>query len=155
MTILVMGWSGFIGSVLVRHLVHELGEPVANVDRLTYAGNVGAAIPLNLYHFERVDVCDGPELGRVLKVYSPRTIVYLAAETHVDRSIDSPDEFIRTNIFGTFTLLEATREYLQSSPQRDFRFIHVSTDEVFGALDREDSFAPSSPFSILNLQSIR
>jgi len=158
--VLVTGGSGFIGSSLIRHLIQEKKYHVINVDRLTYAGNVESLLEVDqnpLYAFERVDICDSEEISRVLRSYMPDLIMHLAAETHVDRSIDGPAEFIRTNVLGTFTLLEQARLYFDSLNEVSklrFRFHHISTDEVYGDLEggseffREDTaYAPSSPYA--------
>ncbi len=158
-TLLVTGGAGFIGSALVRHLVAETDWTVVNLDKLTYAGNLDS-LPGLLEHprhrFERVDICDAVGVRRVLREHRPRAILHLAAESHVDRSIDGPAAFVRTNVVGTQVLLEAAREYwseLDGEARRDFRFHHVSTDEVYGDLGEEGFFteetpyAPSSPYS--------
>ncbi|WDD99277.1 dTDP-glucose 4,6-dehydratase [Thalassomonas actiniarum] len=160
MNILVTGGAGFIGSALIRYLISNTEHRVINVDKLTYAGNLAAlsAVADNpRYTFEQVDICNRAELDRILKVYQVNLVMHLAAESHVDRSIDKPAAFIETNILGTYTLLEACRCYRQQLPpqaQADFRFHHVSTDEVYGDLaDSTDLFtestayAPSSPYS--------
>jgi dTDP-glucose 4,6-dehydratase len=156
MTIMVTGGAGFIGSAVVRHLVLEQNESVVNVDKLTYAGNSASTAAVKddvRYAFETVDICDSEEIDRIFATYRPKAVLHLAAESHVDRSIDRPADFIQTNIWGTYTLLEATRKYLESHPSDDFRFVHVSTDEVFGALGdgglfTEDSpYRPNSPYS--------
>lgn len=156
--ILVTGGAGFIGSGLVRRLV-AAGETVVNVDRLSYAGSrasLGDAAASPLHHLEVVDICDGDALSRILRQYRPRAVLHLAAESHVDRSIDGPAEFVRTNLTGTFQLLEAARRYhdgLEAADRSAFRFIHVSTDEVFGSLGDESRFTettaydPRSPYS--------
>jgi dTDP-glucose 4,6-dehydratase len=149
MTILVTGGAGFIGSAVVRHLVLERNEAVVNVDKLTYAGSTDstAAVQGNeLYAFERVDICDAAEIARIFETYQPTAVIHLAAESHVDRSIDHPGDFIQTNIVGTYTLLEATRVYLMGRPSEHFRFVHVSTDEVFGTLGEDGRFSESSPY---------
>lgn len=156
--VLVTGGCGFIGSAVVRHALDE-GLEVANVDKLTYAANIdnvpgGDANPA--YALEEVDICDAPALGDVFARHKPDLVMHLAAESHVDRSIDGPGDFIRTNLIGTFTMLEAARSYRESLPEetRDaFRFHHISTDEVFGALGETGAFTettpydPSSPYS--------
>jgi dTDP-glucose 4,6-dehydratase len=159
MKILVTGGAGFIGSAVVRQLIRETDAVVINVDKLTYAGNMdslaeAAASPR--HHFERVDIVDAAEVGRVFDQYEPSAVIHLAAESHVDRSIDGPGEFIRTNVVGTFTLLDAAMAYWKSGDdqlRRDFRFLHVSTDEVFGSLGpqgyftEETPYRPNSPYS--------
>ncbi|MEQ3636223.1 MAG: dTDP-glucose 4,6-dehydratase [Thalassolituus sp.] len=160
MKILVTGGAGFIGSAVIRHIIHNTDDSVVNVDKLTYAGNLeslASASKNPRYAFEQVDICDRPTLDRVLQQHQPDAIMHLAAESHVDRSIDGPAAFIETNIIGTYSLLEAARQYwiaLDSSAQQAFRFHHISTDEVYGDLeDQEDLFtentayAPSSPYS--------
>jgi len=160
MKILITGGAGFIGSALIRHIISHSKDSVINVDKLTYAGNINSLTDVSnnpRYAFEQVDICSADELKRVFKRYQPDIVMHLAAESHVDRSIDGPGEFIHTNIVGTYTLLEAARAYWQSlpSPQKQqFRFHHISTDEVFGDLEHADDFfsettayAPSSPYS--------
>jgi len=160
MKILVTGGAGFIGSAVVRHIIENTQDTVINLDKLTYAGNLESLKSVasnSRYKFEQVDICDSVEVARVFKLYKPNTVMHLAAESHVDRSIDGPADFIQTNIVGTYVLLEAAREYWKSldAPARNkFRFHHVSTDEVYGDLERpEDLFtevtpyAPSSPYS--------
>jgi len=160
MKILVTGGAGFIGSAVVRHIIQNTPHTVINVDKLTYAGNLESlrSIAGNARHiFEQVDICDAAEVKRVFAQHAPDRIMHLAAESHVDRSIDGPAEFIQTNIVGTYTLLEAAREYwkgLNQADRENFRFHHISTDEVYGDLDGpEDLFvettpyAPSSPYS--------
>jgi dTDP-glucose 4,6-dehydratase len=160
MKILVTGGAGFIGSALIRHIVGSTDDSVVNVDKLTYAGNLESLADISQsprYVFERFDVCDRAELDRVFREHQPDAVMHLAAESHVDRSIDGPAAFIETNIIGTYTLLEATRQYwqeLNDSRKAAFRFHHISTDEVYGDLDGpEDLFtesipyAPSSPYS--------
>ena len=159
MTILVTGGAGFIGSALVRQLIRETDEIVVNVDKLTYAGNLDSVAPVAddpRYRFEQVDICDGPALRRVFETHRPRAVVHLAAESHVDRSIDSSADFIRTNLVGTHRLLEAARSHRDSLPRGDadsFRFLHVSTDEVYGSLGptglftEETAYRPNSPYS--------
>jgi len=152
-TIFVTGGAGFIGSAVCRHLLSETNARVVNLDKMTYAANRdnipgGANNPR--YAFERADICDGPLLRRLFLRYQPNAIMNLAAESHVDRSIDGPAEFIQTNIVGTFTLLqESLRYYRQLSGWRRerFRFLHISTDEVFGSLSEAGFFTETSPYA--------
>ncbi|HIL40163.1 MAG TPA: dTDP-glucose 4,6-dehydratase [Methylococcales bacterium] len=160
MKILITGGAGFIGSALIRYLINHTEHAVINVDKLTYAGNLDSLADIensSRYHFEQIDICNRDGIDRLLTHYQPDAIMHLAAESHVDRSIDGPAEFIETNIIGTYTLLEAVRSYWSSLPtdkKNTFRFHHVSTDEVYGDLDRPEDFftettayAPSSPYS--------
>jgi len=160
MKILVTGGAGFIGSAVVRHIVQNTPDTVINVDKLTYAGNLEslASVAGDPRHvFEKVDICDAAGVARVFREHRPQAVMHLAAESHVDRSIDGPAAFIQTNIVGTYVLLEAAREYLRGlndSERQAFRFHHISTDEVYGDLEGpEDLFiettpyAPSSPYS--------
>ncbi|NCP03670.1 MAG: NAD-dependent epimerase/dehydratase family protein, partial [Deltaproteobacteria bacterium] len=141
MKILVTGGAGFIGSAVIRHIIGSTTAAVVNVDKLTYAGNLDSLIEVaasERYAFEQVDICLRPELERVFAQHQPDAVMHLAAESHVDRSIDGPGEFIQTNIVGTYQLLEATRSYwstLSPGRQASFRFHHISTDEVYGDLD--------------------
>jgi dTDP-glucose 4,6-dehydratase len=157
--IMVTGGAGFIGSAVVRHLLEDTAAFVVNLDKLTYAANL-ASIPQAAscprYTLEKVDICDGKELQRVFDKYTPQAVINLAAESHVDRSIDGPGEFIRTNIVGTYTLLQEALRYwkgLDENGRKGFRLLHVSTDEVFGSLGDEGMFtettpyAPNSPYS--------
>ncbi len=158
-TILVTGGAGFIGSAFVRHMIRETNSRVVVVDKLTYAGNLESLAEVSgdaRYRFQRVDICDAPALRRVFSESDPDAVVHLAAESHVDRSIDGPADFIQTNVFGTFTLLQEARHHWKAlSPKRRdaFRFLHVSTDEVFGSLGATGKFteatpyAPNSPYS--------
>jgi len=159
-TILVTGGAGFIGSAVVRHLIHDTQFKVVNVDKLTYAGNLESLKIIashERYHFEQVDICDAVEIKRVFNQHQPDIIMHLAAESHVDRSITGPGEFVQTNIIGTYTLLEQARQYwlsLSDDKKQDFRFHHISTDEVYGDLEGTDdlftettAYAPSSPYS--------
>lgn len=160
MKILITGGAGFIGSALIRHLINNTDEQVVNLDKLTYAGNLESIATVSenkRYTFEQVDICDAIELDRVFSEHLPDHVMHLAAESHVDRSIDGPSEFIQTNIVGTYTLLEAARKHfnqLTDAQQKTFRFHHISTDEVYGDLEgpediftEETSYAPSSPYS--------
>ncbi|WED21990.1 dTDP-glucose 4,6-dehydratase [Vibrio sp. JC009] len=160
MKILVTGGAGFIGSAVIRHIVNNTQDEVINVDKLTYAGNLESLNDVadsSRYSFELVDICNRQELDRVFSYHQPDAVMHLAAESHVDRSIDGPAAFIETNIVGTYTLLEAARSYwnnLGQEKKESFRFHHISTDEVYGDLEgTEDLFtestpyAPSSPYS--------
>lgn len=160
MKFLVTGGAGFIGSAVIRHIIRDTADSVVNLDKLTYAGNLASLASVSdseRYTFEHVDICDRAELDRVFREYQPDAVMHLAAESHVDRSIDGPAAFIETNIVGTYTLLEAARQYwlsLDGERKAAFRFHHISTDEVYGDLDGpEDLFtettpyAPSSPYS--------
>lgn len=157
-TFLVTGGAGFIGSAVVRELIKHSNHRVVNVDKLTYAGNLASLSEVDQdsrYVFEQVDICDGAEVSRLFEQYQPDVVMHLAAESHVDRSIDGPAEFIHTNIIGTYTLLEAARQYWQQQGRpAGFRFHHISTDEVYGDLHGSDDlftettpYAPSSPYS--------
>ena len=159
MKIIVTGGAGFIGSAVCRYLVSELGHTVINVDKLTYAGNLASLRDIEdspLYHFEKVDICDRPAMDAIFSRYQPDAVMHLAAESHVDRSITGAADFIETNIVGTFVLLEAARAYwsnLAEGTKEAFRFLHVSTDEVYGELGETGLFHettpydPSSPYS--------
>lgn len=157
---LITGGAGFIGSAVVRHIINHTNDNVVILDKLTYAGNLNslASVAENKrFAFEQADICDRQQVTRILSQYQPDAIMHLAAESHVDRSIDGPAEFINTNIIGTYTLLEASRQYWQQlapSAQSAFRFHHISTDEVFGDLEENGGYftettpyAPSSPYS--------
>jgi dTDP-glucose 4,6-dehydratase len=159
MKVLVTGGAGFIGSAVCRLFVGELGVTVLNLDKLTYAANLASLRPIENhpnYRFERADICDRPTVGRLIAEFQPDAVLHLAAESHVDRSIDGPGEFIKTNIDGTYSMLEAVLEYWRALPParaRSFRFHHVSTDEVFGSLGARGKFTettrykPNSPYS--------
>lgn len=160
MRILITGGAGFIGSALVRHLLGETKHELLNLDKLTYAGNLESLTSVEKnprYQFVQADIADRVTVSRVLAEFQPDAIMHLAAESHVDRSIDGPGEFIQTNIVGTYQLLEAARAYwvaLSDERKRSFRFHHISTDEVYGDLHGVDDlftettpYAPSSPYS--------
>ncbi|MGY0714006.1 dTDP-glucose 4,6-dehydratase [Azospirillum argentinense] len=151
--IVVTGGAGFIGSAVVRQLLAETDAFVVNVDKLTYAANLSSlpgAAENPRYAFEKVDICEGDALRRVFAEHRPDAVMHLAAESHVDRSIDGPGEFIQTNVVGTFRLLEAARGYwssLSAEERAAFRFHHISTDEVFGTLGDEGFFTETTPYS--------
>jgi len=160
MKILVTGGAGFIGSALIRYLVNETDNEVVNLDKLTYAGNLDSLLEVAdspRYRFEQADICERESLDRIFDTHRPDTVIHLAAESHVDRSIDGPGDFIQTNLVGTYCMLEAGRSYwssLSDNARAGFRFLHVSTDEVYGDLAgsddlfREDtSYDPSSPYA--------
>ncbi|EPV1124458.1 dTDP-glucose 4,6-dehydratase [Vibrio harveyi] len=160
MKILVTGGAGFIGSAVIRHIIRDTQDTVINLDKLTYAGNLESLAEVSdseRYHFEHVDICQRDELDRVFAKHQPDLVMHLAAESHVDRSIDGPAAFIETNVMGTYHLLESARQYwstLDETRRAAFRFHHISTDEVYGDLEGTDdlftettSYAPSSPYS--------
>ena len=160
MKVLVTGGAGFIGSAVIRHILSHTDDSVVNVDKLTYAGNLESLAAVSgseRYRFEQVDICDQAALERVFAAHRPDAVMHLAAESHVDRSIEGPAAFVQTNIVGTYTLLEACRQYwqgLRGAARDAFRFHHVSTDEVFGDLEGPEGlftestpYAPSSPYS--------
>ena len=149
---LVTGGAGFIGSAVVRHLINDLDARVLTVDKLTYAGNLDnlASVANNPRHtFAKIDICDGRAIRQAIDGFRPEAILHLAAESHVDRSIDGPGDFIQTNVVGTFALLQAALGHwrgLDADSKRDFRFHHVSTDEVFGSLGPEGLFSETTPY---------
>ena len=158
--LLITGGAGFIGSAVIRHIIHTTEYSVVNVDKLTYAGNLESLETIeqdSRYAFEQVDICDAEEIRRVFNKHQPDIVMHLAAESHVDRSIDGPSEFIQTNIVGTYVLLEQARYYwsgLDNNKKDEFRLHHVSTDEVYGDLVNKNDFftentayTPSSPYS--------
>ncbi|MEW6989419.1 dTDP-glucose 4,6-dehydratase [Colwelliaceae bacterium 6441] len=159
MKILVTGGAGFIGSALIRYLIEETSHSIVNVDKLTYAGNLESLSSIEeneRYSFHQIDICDEEAIAKCLTVEAPDLVMHLAAESHVDRSIDGPAEFIKTNIFGTYSLLECVRKYwlgISGDKKSNFRFHHISTDEVYGDLGEtglfteETSYDPSSPYS--------
>ncbi|MGJ8638330.1 MAG: dTDP-glucose 4,6-dehydratase [Opitutaceae bacterium] len=160
MKILVTGGAGFIGSNLIRFLVRNKGGSVVNLDKLTYAGNLNSLADVSgdsNYHFEQVDLCDSKAVIEAFEKHRPDSVMHLAAESHVDRSIDGPDDFIQSNVVGTFNLLQAALGYwrgLKAEAKAAFRFLHVSTDEVYGSLSAEapgfsetTAYDPHSPYS--------
>ncbi len=160
MKLLVTGGAGFIGSAVVRYILENTNDEVVNVDKLTYAGNLESLSEIennSRYSFEQVDICDATEMKRIFQQHKPDAVMHLAAESHVDRSIDGPAAFIETNIIGTYTLLEVVRAYwsrLPANKKSSFRFHHISTDEVYGDLEGTNdlftettSYEPSSPYS--------
>lgn len=160
MKILVTGGAGFIGSAVIRHIIDNTMDDVVNVDKLTYAGNtesLSGYTSNERYCFEQVDICDSAAIKRVFEHHCPDVVMHLAAESHVDRSIDGPAAFIETNIVGTYQLLEAARQYwnqLDDRKKQAFRFHHISTDEVYGDLEgtsdlflETTNYQPSSPYS--------
>lgn len=160
MNILITGGAGFIGSAVVRHIINTTDHNVLNIDKLTYAGNLDSLQEIEgspRYHFEQIDICHIDALQQAFNSFRPNLIMHLAAESHVDRSIDGPAEFISTNIVGTYTLLEVARHYWQNLDKKEkseFKFHHISTDEVYGDLEYTNDlftestpYAPSSPYS--------
>ena len=164
--IMITGGAGFIGSAVIRHIINNTDYEIINVDKLTYAGNLESIKSIEddtRYAFEKVDICNSSEIRFLFNRYQPDILMHLAAESHVDRSIDSPGEFIQTNIIGTYVLLEEARRYwskLEGDKKDNFRFHHVSTDEVYGDLKGTDElftedtpYAPSSPYSAAKASS--
>ena len=160
MKVLITGGAGFIGSAVIRYIIKNTKDNVFNIDKLTYAGNLESLADIDQnprYAFEQIDICNATNLERAFNSFKPDLVMHLAAESHVDRSIDNPAEFINTNIVGTYTLLEVARKYwqnLDNSAQAQFRFHHISTDEVYGDLHNTTDlftestpYAPSSPYS--------
>tara|TARA_B100000965_G_scaffold193669_1_gene161698 strand:- start:19599 stop:20600 length:1002 start_codon:yes stop_codon:yes gene_type:complete len=160
MKILVTGGAGFIGSAVIRNIIKNTEDRIINIDKLTYASNLGSLKDItssDKYMFKKVDICNEKDLVEIFGEYKPDAVMHLAAESHVDRSIDDPKEFIKTNIFGTFNLLEVSRHYWEALDKKlksKFRFHHISTDEVFGDLQKDDKkfteqtpYKPSSPYS--------
>lgn len=160
MKILVTGGAGFIGSAVIRHIIHNTDDEVLNIDKLTYAGNLESLKEVDKnsrYTFQQIDICDKEALEQAFDSFKPNLVMHLAAESHVDRSIDGPAEFINTNIVGTYHLLEVARQYWQNLDDLDkqqFKFHHISTDEVYGDLEgttdlftETTPYAPSSPYS--------
>ena len=160
MKIIVTGGAGFIGSAVVRHIINDTSDEVLNVDSLTYAGNLESLTSVegsDRYHFSQTDICDTAAMAALFEEFQPDAVMHLAAESHVDRSIEGPMAFVQTNVVGTCSMLEAARGYWQKLPaekQASFRFHHISTDEVYGDLEGTDDFftettpyAPSSPYS--------
>ena len=151
MRVIVTGGAGFIGSAVCRFLVNEIGVSVLNIDKLTYAANLNSLGPLNdspRYHFQRADICDRAAMDEAFDSFRPDAVIHLAAESHVDRSITGSDAFIETNIVGTYTLLKSAYAYWRScnGAGEHFRFLHVSTDEVYGSLGSDGSFSEMSPY---------
>ena len=159
MTVFVTGGAGFIGSALARDLINQGKEDVLIIDKLTYAGSLESLKPVSnspRYHFSQTDICDRDAIGELFSKYKPTAVYHLAAESHVDRSIDGPADFVQTNLVGTFTMLDAAYQYwreLDDAGKETFRFLHVSTDEVYGELGPEGLFSetsaydPNSPYS--------
>ncbi|MAL78039.1 MAG: dTDP-glucose 4,6-dehydratase [Sneathiella sp.] len=152
MTVFVTGGAGFIGSALVRDLIRQDKEDVLVIDKLTYAGSLESLKPVSdspRYHFSQTDICDSAGIKALFAEYKPRAVYHLAAESHVDRSIDGPADFVQTNLVGTFTMLDAAYQYwreLDTAGKDAFRFLHISTDEVYGELGPDGQFSETSPY---------
>ncbi len=152
MRLLITGGAGFIGSALIRHLIAETDYEILNIDKLTYAGNLESLTSVATsprYRFVQADICDAAAMAAAFAEFKPTAVMHLAAESHVDRSIDGPGDFIQTNVVGTYTLLEATRQYwgqLDTEEQASFRFHHISTDEVYGSLGDTGLFTETMPY---------
>ena len=165
MRLIVTGGAGFIGSAVIRHLIKNTNCCVLNIDKLTYASSLSSLQSVSQsskYRFSQTDICDAKKISKLISGYKPNAILHLAAESHVDRSIDGPAEFIKTNILGTYTLLEQVASYwktLSEGQKNSFRFYHVSTDEVYGDMaeeaeaDERTAYAPSSPYSATKASS--
>ena len=164
--ILVTGGAGFIGSALIRNIISNTNHSVVNIDKLTYAGNLESLSSVessDRYSFELADICDSNKINNIFEKHQPDLIIHLAAESHVDKSINTPSEFMQTNIFGTYVLLEQSRMYwgsVENNKKEKFRFLHVSTDEVYGDLEGANDlftettrYAPSSPYSATKASS--
>ena len=164
--ILVTGGAGFIGSALIRNIISNTNHSVVNIDKLTYAGNLESLSSVessDRYSFELADICDSNKINNIFEKHQPDLIIHLAAESHVDKSINTPSEFMQTNIFGTYVLLEQSRMYwrsVETNKKEKFRFLHVSTDEVYGDLEGANDlftettrYAPSSPYSATKASS--
>ena len=151
-TFLITGGAGFIGSALIRHIITCTTNNVVNIDSLTYAGNLDSLASITSspnYHFEKVDICDAVSIRQLFETHQPDYVMHLAAESHVDRSIESPLQFLQTNIMGTGVLLEESKAYweqLSTTDKNAFRFHHISTDEVYGSLGKDDLFHEQSPY---------
>lgn len=160
MKLFVTGGAGFIGSAVIRHIINNTSYSVINIDKLTYAGNLDSLLSIKKserYNFEKIDICNSKQIKHIFKKYKPDAVMHLAAESHVDKSIKGPEEFISTNLIGTFNMLEESRIFwnkLNSDKKNEFRFHHISTDEVYGDLANTSEFFnektrydPSSPYS--------
>lgn len=150
MKIIITGGAGFIGSALIRYLIKNTNNVILNLDKLTYAANLSSLKEVEnseRYSFKQVDICEKDSINYIFNEFQPDSIMHLAAESHVDRSIDNSEEFIKTNILGTFTLLECARKYWKKSKKENFRFHHISTDEVFGSLESHGLFTEKTPYS--------
>jgi len=152
MRIIITGGAGFIGSALIRHLIANTEHEILNIDKLTYAGNLSSLKEIEKsprYSFCQADICDASKISEAIEKFSPNAIMHLAAESHVDRSIDAPGEFVETNVVGTFNLLRSAQTYWETLPETDkqnFRFLHISTDEVYGSLGETGFFTEETPY---------